>query len=337
VHDNLFIAIGGDTFTAKALSFPGVVWVQERVGSDKIARNLELRLEQLSHDSIVTRLRRRLVPSTSVSEHNPLVTVIAQCWFDACGSAAERVQTVCPGVYVHPGMVEVMCPADVLERAVSVLTGLAGVEHVDIKERMEHKNFAGSAIVGSGPLANSITQSKVLNDIDVSDSVIGVADTGINMKNCYFYDSNKNTAPYAGSRVVSLYSFLPCASCGRCCKTYSPSGCSNADNACGNYLDEDGHGTQVSGTIAGDAGSGFPISMGNGISSGAKLFFQDIENKQPNSKCFDQGRCDGLFPGSDLASLFQPAYDAGVYAKLCCFNSAVCAVCSNPFLVQASS
>jgi subtilisin family serine protease len=203
-----------------------------------------------------------------------------------------------------------------LERAVSLLSELVGVEHVDIKQRMEHKNFAGSAIVGTGPLATSITQSKVLTNIDVSGSVIGVADTGINMNNCYFHDPNNNAAPYQNSRVVARYSFLPCTSCGRCCRSGSPSGCSNDENACGNYLDQDGHGTHVSGTIAGNAGGTAPISLGNGISSGAKLFFQDIENILPNDKCYLPGSCDGLYPGSNLANLFQPAYDAGVYAPL---------------------
>ena len=318
VHDNLFLAIGGDSFPARALRFPGVVWVQERTGSDKIAGSLKLRLEGLARDSIFTRLRRRLIPSTSTSHLNPLVTLIAQCWFDACGAAAERVQVVCPDVYVHSGLIEVMCPADMLERAVSLLADLVGVEHVDIKERMEHKNFAGSAIVGAGPLATSISQSKVLKNIDVSGSVIGVADTGINMNNCYFHDPNNNAAPYQNSRVVARYSFLPCTSCGRCCRSgsQSPSGCSNDENACGNYLDQDGHGTHVSGTIAGNAGGTAPISLGNGISSGAKLFFQDIENILPDSKCFLPGSCDGLYPGSNLANLFQPAYDAGVYAPL---------------------
>jgi hypothetical protein len=337
VHDNLFVAIGGDSFPARALRFPGVVFVQERTGSDKIGGSLKLRLEELSRDSIVTRLRRHLIPSTRVSEHNPLVFLIVQCWFDACGTAAQRVQIVCPDVYVHPGLVEVVCPADVLERAVSLLSDLVGVEHVDIKQRMEHKNFAGSAIVGTGPLATSISQSKVLTNIDVSGSVIGVADTGINMNNCYFYDSTKNVYPYANSRVVALYSFQPCAVCGRCCASWSPAGCTNAANACGNQLDEHGHGTHVAGTIAGNAGNTLPISLGNGISSGAKLFFQDIENYQPDDKCYYAGYCGGLYPASQLSNLFQPAYDAGVYAppSIPFSPSAVCANCCNSSFTQA--
>jgi len=320
VHDNLFIAIGSESFAARARLFPGVAWVQERAGSDKVGGSLKLHLERLAQEPSITQLRRRLIPSTRVSDSNPIVALIAQCWHDACGAAAVDVQPLCPVVYVHAALIDVLCAADMVARAVALLADHVGVEHVEIKERMEHKNFAGSAIVGSGPSATNPTQSRVLSGISVSNSIIGVADTGIDMSNCFFYDASNTAFPYANSRVLNSYSYLPCASCSRCCASFSPTGCKDADNSCGNSIDQDGHGTHVSGTIAGNVGSSSPVSNGNGIAAGAKLFFQDIENIQPDASCYyvsgGVNYCEGLSVPSNLANLFQPAYTAGAYVSL---------------------
>jgi hypothetical protein len=320
VHDNLFIAIGSKSFAARARLFPGVAWVQERAGSDKVGGSLKLHLERLAQEPSITQLRRRLIPSTRVSDSNPIVALIAQCWHDACGAAAVDVQPLCPDVYVHAALIDVLCAADMVARAVALLAGHVGVEHVEIRERMEHKNFAGSAIVGSGPSATNTAQSRVLSGISVSNSIIGVADTGIDMSNCFFYDASNTAFPYANSRVLNSYSYLPCASCSRCCASFSPAGCTDAANSCGNNIDQDGHGTHVSGTIAGNVGSASPVSNGNGIAAGAKLFFQDIENRQSDATCYlvsgGVNYCGGLNVPSNLANLFQPAYTAGAYVSL---------------------
>ena len=320
VHNDLFIAIGSESFAARARRFPGVAWVQERAGSDKVGGSLKLHLDQLAQEPSIAQLRRRLIPSTRVNDNNPIVALIAQCWHDACGAAAVNVKPLCPVVYVHASVIDVMCAADMVERAVSLLADHVGVEHVEIKERMEHKNFAGRAIVGTGPSATSPSQSRVLSGISVSNSVIGIADTGIDMSNCFFYDAANNVPPYTNSRVLNSYSYLPCASCSQCCASYSPSGCTNDLNSCGNYIDQNGHGTHTSGTIAGNAGDATTVSNGNGIAVGATLFFQDIENRQPDATCYlvsgGVNYCQSLNVPTNLANLFQPAYDAGVYVSL---------------------
>jgi hypothetical protein len=287
VHDNLFVVIGSDAFAAKARQFPGVAWVQERVGSNKVGGNLKQELERLAQDDGFTRLRRRFLPRTRISDSNPAVTLMVQCWYDSCGTAAVNVQPLCGDVYVHAGVIEVLCAADMVAKAVTLLADQIGVEHIEIKEIMETKNFAGRAILGTGPLASSPSQSLVLSNIDVSQSVIGVSDTGINMNNCFFYDNGK----IANSRVVHDYNFLPGSMCGRTVP-------------CGNMLDEQGHGTHVAGTVCGNAGTNAAAEAGNGIAVGAKVFFTDIHNENV------------LSPPSNLANLFQPAYNAGVYVHL---------------------
>ena len=202
-------------------------------------------------------------------------------------SAAVNVQPLCGDVYVHAGVIEVLCAADMVAKAVTLLADQIGVEHIEIKEIMETKNFAGRAILGTGPLASSPSQSLVLSNIDVSQSVIGVSDTGINMNNCFFYDNGK----IANSRVVHDYNFLPGSMCGRTVP-------------CGNMLDEQGHGTHVAGTVCGNAATNAAAEAGNGIAVGAKVFFTDIHNENI------------LSPPSNLANLFQPAYNAGVYVHL---------------------
>ncbi len=306
VQENLFLAIGSETVASKARRFPGVAWVQERTGSDKLSGSVRLELQQLEQHSIFTQLRRRFMPRTSASDSNPVVELIVQCWYDACGAAAVDLKPLCPVVYVQAQIIEAHCASDVVARAVALLASLVGIEHLEIKQPTETKNFAGSAILGTGPSASSPADSLVLSKIDVSTSLIGVADSGINMNNCFFYDNDK----LSNSRVVSQYTFNPCTMCGRCCTGSSPAGCSDTVNACGNLLDQSTHGTHVCGTIAGSS-SVSAVSAGNGIAAKAQLFFQDVENYLPDTTCFRAGGCGGLAIPSQISNLFDPTYIAG--------------------------
>lgn len=315
VHDDLYVTIANPEAAAAGRSFPGVAWLQERDPGSKVGSSLKLQIRDHGGSggwtSAVRGMFPRFLRSSSSSSSSDYTTIIAQCWYDACGAAAASVKAVCPDVYVHPSLIEVSCPSEDLQRALLLLTQHPGIDHVDVKERVGHKNFGGRQTLGVGPSATPTSSSLFLSSISVTNSIIAVADTGIDMSNCFFYDSAVPSFPWTNSRVVSQYTFQDCTLCGRCCYAGSPSGCTNSANACGNQHDQNGHGTHVAGTIAG-SGPG-SVSYANGIAAGAKIFFQDIENKLPNNQCFHEGACGGLYPSSDMINLFTPALQAGAF------------------------
>jgi subtilisin family serine protease len=110
---------------------------------------------------------------------------------------------------------------------------------------------------------------------------------------------------------------MPSAECARCGRCGSKPAGSQPAQACGNTVDQDGHGTHVAGTIAGKSTTATspPSDRLNGIAAGATLFFQDIHNDMGDSACasagLDEGCGGGLYPPTDLYHLFKPAYDAG--------------------------
>ena len=172
IDGGLYVAIGGKDFAHKARRFPGVSWVQEREGSSKWSTNLQQVLKAT--------VKEHITPHPSSGGGKVAFTeIIAECWYNGCAAAASAVRSVCPDVYEHPTLVEVHCSSQFLGVAVSVLSEHVGVDHVDIKPVSASFNFGGKTIIGSGLSATSPTQSLVLSRINVSDSIIAVADTGI--------------------------------------------------------------------------------------------------------------------------------------------------------------
>jgi hypothetical protein len=88
--------------------------------------------------------------------------------------------------------------------------------------------------------------------------VLGIADTGISMNLCYFWDT-QTAVPYnsynPNHRKIVKYKFHP---------------------GYGSNRDEEGHGTHTSGSLAGDAPDGTPNAEFNGMAPKAKIFFDDI-------------------------------------------------------------
>lgn len=289
VQDRLFLAAGGSKFQHRAKMFPGVLWVQERHHSSKIGKKLQQLLRNPGRQSQLS------------------VKVIAECWFDGCGAAAVALKNICPDVYVHPSLVEGRCSEPSVAAAAQILSSHVAVNVVDVKRKIVTKNFGSRAIVGSGPDALAPDESLVLR-INTQQSVIGVADSGIDMNNCFFYDKGREK-PWNNSRVVHSYSFDSCDVCGTCCGKKSRPDCSNEKNACGNYIEQSYHGSHVCGTIAGQSDA---LPYGDGIAAGARIYFHDTENILNDTECYEPRACNGLNSPSDLLNLFSSQYSAGV-------------------------
>jgi subtilisin family serine protease len=224
---------------------------------------------------------------------------------------------------MHYSCVEVHCSSASAPAAAGILTKSPGVHWLQLKTRSVTRNYAGRSIIGTGASQTSASiPSHVFDAIPLNpaSSIIAVADSGLDRNNCFFCNSNteckRDTSTPAG-RNVHKYWFMSssnCAFCGRCGTAAKGS---QPAQACGNDIDQIGHGTHVCGTIAGKSLTITSPSTErqNGIAAGASLFFQDIHNGQSKSACLAAGLLegcgDGLSPPTDLYYLFKPAYDAG--------------------------
>jgi subtilisin family serine protease len=298
VQSNLYVAIGDAVFAGKALRFPGVSWVQARSDASKISVTLQA-----------------LMSAAQKTDARTLgQSLVAECWLDGCLGAATALKHICSNVYLHPTLIEAVCVVHAMRTAVSVLAAHVAVDHVDVKHVVATSNFGGRAILGAGINATSPSFSKVLSSISVSNSIIAVADSGVDLNNCFFYDNNVTQRPFAGGRVVHTYEVQPCERCGKCCISgISGPSCTNVTNSCGNYIDESAHGTHVCGTVAGQGHAS--VEYANGIANGSKIYFQDIENILDNSQCFKPDSC-GFGGITDLWNLFTPAREAGACVAL---------------------
>lgn len=115
------------------------------------------------------------------------------------------------------------------------------VWHIDFSRRPELFNYRARSIINSGTVGMTLTSSPYTSaNLRGYGQVVSVADTGVDVQSCFFYDPTGNIAANSifspvtnrNLRKIIQYSYLP---------------------GCGDNGDiQGGHGTHVCGTIAGN-------------------------------------------------------------------------------------
>jgi hypothetical protein len=194
--------------------------------------------------------------------------------------------------------------AEVRVQAIVVLLRETLLPHPDVlfveaRERFRLHNQYATAVTQNGTLADPTELSpdtRVLyrNGLSGAGQVVGVGDSGLDMRSCFFYEAglalpedNANNLYPTAAKVVQYVSF--------------------ADNVEGDF---GGHGTHVAGTVAGFGGASSTVTQGTsdemdsyrGVAFNAKIAFFDMGN--PGSG--------GLaVPGDVYNNFLGVAYDAG--------------------------
>ncbi len=266
IGDNSFIAVGSDSWASKARSFPGIITVSPRSPNSKISPRLS------------SSMRARISAADNAQDEaasSDRIQSLALCYGSAgCGHALEAIAHLSCFTYLHSHILEFQCLLRDAEAAVSTAASSAGVYWIEPKNALRPRNWSGKSIIGTGKsqtfAANAPNPSVVFNSISMSNSIIGVADSGVSRNNCYFCSntggscasaegssSARNIHKYSPiqrsaqlfSDVFAMYwyqSSSDCRKCGRC-GTRTPG--SFPAQACGNGIDEDGHGTHTAGSL----------------------------------------------------------------------------------------
>jgi subtilisin family serine protease len=192
-----------------------------------------------------------------------------------------------------------VCPARNAAAAAAAVAALQGVDWVEEVLPFVSHDFSCNRILWSQNESSITNASRTALDTPLNGSgqLIAIADTGLDLGNCFFHygqsvsSANANTRIDAGN-VHTYWTMDSCEQCGNC------------PRACSDFIDFEGHGTHVAGIAAGRANVALAGSSAaaanNGLAVGASLFFQDISASV------------GLItPPIHLQQLFAPAYAAG--------------------------
>jgi subtilisin family serine protease len=189
-----------------------------------------------------------------------------------------------------------VCAAHTAAAAAEAVAGLSEVDWVEELLPFVSLDFASKQILWNQS-SSVFTNTAYISALNGSGQLIAIADTGLDLSNCFFSygqsitSANTNTRVDAGN-LHTYWTIDDCSVCGQC------------PRSCSDFIDLEGHGTHVSGIAVGRANTalthGAAAAAENGLAHGASLFFQDISSSS------------GIItPPAHLQQLFAPAYAAG--------------------------
>jgi len=177
-------------------------------------------------------------------------------------------------------------PGDRLASALSRLAALDEVVSLELAYPVLAMNqdavWAHQSFVGPSPQETPIYDQGIFG----CDQVVGVADSGQDLGSCYFYDSALGNPPISTCASVPCGAATPDLAQRKDLLYYNWSGTPTGDDdTCPTtLLAGSGHGTHVSGSVAGDASpyadcathAVDPRNSGDGQAPGARLVFQEL-------------------------------------------------------------
>jgi hypothetical protein len=108
-----------------------------------------------------------------------------------CQHALSAVGPFPCTAYLHATVVEIHCLPRDAEAAIAAVASSPGVYWIEPKSTMTTRNWSGRSIIGTGTTqtftsASQPNPSKVFSSVSMQNSIIGTADSGLSINNCYF-------------------------------------------------------------------------------------------------------------------------------------------------------
>ena len=215
IGDRSFIAIGSAEWASKARMFPGVITVSPRSSESKISP--EMRLSIAANAVASAKGRSDAASSTHVR-------ALALCYgVVGCRHALASIAHLPCSSYLHADILEIHCPQRDAAAAIAAAADSPGVYWIEPKTAISTRNWSGKSIIGTGSTQTFTTgqpnPSKVFATVSMQNSIIGVADSGVSINNCYFCSFNGTVCSSATAstsarniRKCEMLSFISCIS-----------------------------------------------------------------------------------------------------------------------------